>query len=108
MNQKNDVYGLMVNFLCNLKNLILEADGEEIRIRTGCLASARYIDTAINTMMTQQTQIASLKSQLECEKAYSAAWGDFAGFTPQELNKEQQEELRACMKVFEKKWKAEE
>lgn len=101
----NEVYGLMICYLCNLKNKILETKGEEVKIDTGYLASASYIDRAINTIMRQQTMIAELQSNLEIEKEYSSAWGDFFGYTPQELTKEEQQELREHMKVLEEKWK---
>ena len=106
MRKTNDeVDGLVLCYLCNLKGKILEAKGEDVKIDTGYLASASYIDRAINTLMYQQTQIAELRSQLEIEKDYASAWGDFFGYTPQELKKEEQQELREHMKILEEKWK---
>lgn len=100
-----EVYGLMLCFLCNLKNKILKSNGVDVKIDTGFLAAAGYIDRTINTIMSQQTTIAALQSELRIEKKYASAWGDFFGYTPQELQKEEQEELREHMKIFEEKWK---
>lgn len=102
---KDGIDGLVLCFLCDLKGKILEAKGEEIKIETGYIACADYIDKAINTLMYQQTQIAELRSQLKIEKDYSSAWGDFFGYTPQELQKDEQQELREHMKILEEKWK---
>lgn len=101
----NEVYGLAVSWLCNLKNALIKTKGEGIRIRTGYLASSSYIDKIINKLMEQQSTIAELESMLEIEKEYSSAWGDFFGYTPQELAEEEQIELRNHMKIFEEKWK---
>lgn len=100
-----EVYGLMLCFLCNLKNKILKSNGVDIKIDTGFLAAAGYIDRTINTLMSQQTTIAALQSELRIEKKYASAWGDFFGYTPQELQKEEQEEIREHMKILEEKWK---
>ena len=51
-----------------------------------------------------ESKIAELESQLEIAKDYASAWGDFFGYTPQELTKEEQMELRNHMKILEKKW----
>ena len=102
---KDGVDGLVLCFLCDLKGKILEAKGEDVKIDTGFLACASYIDRAINTLMYQQTQIAELRSQLEIEKNYASAWGDFFGYTPQELKNEEQQELREHKKILEEKWK---
>ena len=101
----NKVDGLMLCYLCNLKNKILESHGEEIQISTGYLSSAAYIDKAIKTLMYQQTEIANLKNRLRIEEGYASAWGDFFGYTPQELTKEEQKALRKHMRIFEEKWK---
>jgi hypothetical protein len=102
--EKKEVYGLAVSWLCNLKNDLIRTKGEGYGIKTGYLASARYIDTIIETLMKQQTWIAELENKLEIEKEYASAWGDFFGYTPQELTEEEQSELRKHMKIFEEKW----
>ena len=103
--EKNDVYGLAVSWLCNLKNDLIRTKGEGYGINTGYLASTRYIDKIIETLMKQQTWIAELENQLEIVKGYASDWGDFFGYTPQELTEEEQLELRKHMKIFEEKWK---
>lgn len=101
----NEVYGLAVSWLCNLKNALIKTKGKGFGISTGYLASTMYIDQIITTLMRQQTQIAELESQLEITKNYASAWGDFFGYTPQELTEDEQTELRNHMKIFEAKWK---
>ena len=100
----NEVYSLAVAWLCTLKNVLLKTKGEGFEIDTGYLASAHYIDRIIETLMKQQSKIAELESQLEIAKDYASAWGDFFGYTPQELTNEEQMELRNHMKILEKKW----
>lgn len=100
----NEVYGLAISWLCNLKNALIKTKGEGFGIRTGYLASTSYIDKIINKLMEQQSTIAELESMLEIEKEYSSAWGDFFGYTPQELTEEERLELRKHMKIFEEKW----
>ena len=102
---EKDVDGMILCWLCNLKNKILETNGADVKIDTGFIASASYIDKAINTLMWQQTMIADLQSRLKIEKDYASAWGDFYGYTPQELTKEEQRELREHMRILEEKWK---
>ena len=97
--KENDICGLMICHLCNIKNGILGGEG------AGYIASAGYIDKAINTILHQQTDIADLQCQLEIEKKYASAWGDFYGYTPQELTEEEQDELRKHMNILEEKWK---
>lgn len=63
-----EVYGLMLCFLCDLKNKILKSNGVDVKIDTGFLAAAGYIDRTINTLMSQQTTIAALQSELRIEK----------------------------------------
>ena len=101
----NEVYGLTVAWLCKVKNVLIKTKGKGFGISTGYLASAEYVDQIITTLMHQQTQIAELESQLEITKNYASAWGDFFGYTPQELTEEEQTELRNHMKIFEAKWK---
>ena len=105
MMKSNEVYGLAISWLCNLKNDIINTKGKCYGINTGYLASARYIDKIIETIMKQQTRIASLEKQLEIAKDYASDWGDFFGYTPQELTEEERFELRKHMKIFEEKWK---
>lgn len=100
----NDVYGLAVSWLCSLKNALIKTKGEGFGISTGYLASTLYIDKIINTLMEQQTRIANLENQLEIAKDYASAWGDFFGYTPQELTEEEQLELRKHMRTFSEKW----
>ena len=52
------------------------------------------------------TEIEDLKNQLEIEKDYSSAWGDFFGYTPDEMTEEERRELRKHMNEFERKWKS--
>jgi len=101
----NEVYGLAVCWLCNLKNALIKTKGEGFGISTGYLASAKYVDKIIETLMKQQSRIASIENQLEIVKDYASTWGDFFGYTPQELTEEEQIELRNHMKIFEAKWK---
>ena len=101
----NEVYGLAVAWLCNVKNALIKTKGKGFEISTGYLASIMYIDQIITTLMRQQTQIAELERQLEIAKKYASAWGDFFGYTPQELTEDEQTELRNHMKIFEAKWK---
>ena len=101
----NEVSGLAIAWLCNLKNVLIKSKGKSVGIDTGYLASTSYIDRIIKTLIEQQTRIADLENQLEIERDYSSAWGDFFGYTPKELTKEEQDELRKHMKVFEEKWK---
>lgn len=103
---ENEVYAMTLCYLCNLKNWIISSKGKEITLKTGYLASARYLDRAINTLMSQQTEIEDLKNQLEIEKDYSSAWGDFFGYTPDEMTEEERRELRKHMNEFERKWKS--
>lgn len=103
----NEVNSYMLVYLSNLKNEILRSKDECNRLATGYLVSAHYIDKAINTIMGQQTEIASLESELEIERGYSRAWGDFFGYTPQEMTVEERKALRRHMKRFEDRWKKE-
>ena len=100
----NEVYGLAVSWLCNLKNALIKTKGEGFGINTGYLASAKYIDKIIETLMKQQSRIADIENQLEIVKNYASAWGNFFGYTPQELTEEEQIDLRNHMKIFEAKW----
>lgn len=104
MAKDNEVCGSAVSWLCTLKNDIIRTKGEGYGIYTGYLASTYYIDRIIKKLMEQQTRIAELESELEIEKDYASAWGNFFGYTPQELTKEEQADLRQHMKVFEEKW----
>ena len=103
--RSNMVSGRAVSWLCTLKNDLIKTKGEGYETGTGYLVSTSYIDLIINTLMEQQSMIAELESQLEIERDYSSEWGDFFGYTPQELTREEQTELRQHMKVFEEKWK---
>lgn len=103
--KSNEVHSLAVAWLCTLKNELIKTKGKCFGINTGYLASTHYIDQIIETLMKQQSKIAELENQLEITKDYASAWGDFFGYTPQELTKEEQTELRNHMKIFEKKWK---
>ena len=100
----NEVYGLAVSWLCTLKNDLIKTKGEGYGINTGYLVSTRYIDRIITTLMEQQSRIADLENQMEIVKDYASDWGDFFGYTPQELTEEERLELRKHMKIFEEKW----
>lgn len=101
----NTLYRNAVSWLIDLKNSVIETKGEPIKFRTGYLAIAYYIDTILQALTSQQTKIAEIKSMLEIEKTYSAAWGEFMGFTPQEMTLPEQMELKKYMEPFAKKWK---
>lgn len=103
-----EVKELAICFLCGLKNKFLETKNGEIKTDTGYLACAHYIDTIIETLMRLQSRVANLESSLEIEKQYASAWGDFFGYTPQELSKDEQEALKKHMKIFEEQWKKKE
>ena len=105
MAEDNKIHSLMVDFLCDLKNEIIKAKGEEIHLRTGYLTCAHYIDTAVDTLLKQQTEIETLRNRLDIEMEYSSEWGDFFGYTPKEMTKEEQLALKKHMKIFEDQWK---
>lgn len=105
MRDDEEIYSLSLSWLCDLKQKIIVSKGGPLKMSSGYMACCSYIDRIIKTMITQQTVIAELRSQLEIERDYSSAWGDFCGFTPQELHQDELEDLRAYMKVFSDKWK---
>lgn len=105
MKVDEEIYSLSLSWLCDLKKEIIESKGEPFKLDSGYLACCSYVDRIIKTLVTQQTVIAELRSQLEIERDYSSAWGDFFGYTPQELHQDELEDLRAHMKVFSDKWK---
>ena len=105
MKVDEEIYSLCLTWLCDLKKKIIESKGEPFKLDSGYLCCCNYVDRVIKTLITQQTAIAELRDQLEIERGYSSAWGDFFGYTPQELRQDELEDLRAHMKVFSDKWK---
>ena len=101
----NDVDGLVICHLCTIKNAILNAKGGVIQLQTGYITSAHYIDRAVKMILEKQTEIEDLRSDLRIEKEYAEDWGDFFGFTPQDMTEEERKELRDHMKAFSEKWR---
>lgn len=99
-----DVRGYIVSWLVQLKNSIVESKGEKAVFHTGYLVSCRYIDEIIRTMIEQQTIIEELESKIKISEDYAAAWGDFAGYTPQEMTPLEQEALKRHMQTFADEW----